>query len=63
MACIYLCVFNSESTRREKLFPPLSATHVLALDKTRLNKYTLSAKLFVPGLIDIAKVGSVAVHN
>ena len=41
---LYLDVFNSESTRREKLFPPLSATHVLALDKTHLNKHALSAK-------------------
>ena len=60
---LYLDVFNSESTRREKLFPPLSATHVLALDKTHLNKYALSAKLCVSGFMDIAKVGSVAAHN
>ena len=45
-------VFNSEMTRREKLFPPLSATHMLARDKTRLNKFVLIAKLCVSGLID-----------
>ena len=60
---IYLDVFNSECTRREKLFPPLLATHVLALDKTHLNKYALSAKLCVSSFMDIAKVGSVAAHN
>ena len=39
-------------TRHEKLFPPLSATHVLALDRTHLNEFALSAKLCVSSLID-----------
>ena len=39
-------VFNSESTRHEKPFPPLSLTHVLTLDGTHLNKYLLSAQNF-----------------
>ena len=39
-------VFNSESTRCEKPFPPLSLTHVLILDGTHLNKYLLSAQNF-----------------
>ena len=38
--------------RREKLFPPLSATHVLTLDGTHLNEFALSTKLCVSSLID-----------
>ena len=38
--------------RREKLFPPLSGTHMLALDRTHLNKFALTAKLCVSGSID-----------
>ena len=39
-------------TRREKLFPPLSVTHMLALDRTYLNKFALTAKFCVSSLID-----------
>ena len=39
-------------TRREKLFLPLSAKHMLALDRTHLNKLALTAKLCVSGLVD-----------
>ena len=41
--------------KHEKLFPPLSATHVLVRDRTHLNKIILfahSTKLCISGLID-----------
>ena len=38
--------------RREKIFPPLSATRLLALDRTHFNRFAFSAKLCGSSLTD-----------